>query len=193
MGYDYYSFQDLIDKRASIGRSYHQFFEDIKWSAGIYHLEAGSKDQQSPHDFDELYYVIEGKSKFMADSELAKVIPGSILWVKAKVDHRFYDIEQDLQVLVIFSKANSDNAPLVYFPKILDYGTLLNADHVNLSIVDSFQKSGFRILLGSQEIGLSIQGEEQQFLPGVLYFSDEAKEKEIRSIERLKILAITNR
>lgn len=42
---------------------------------------------------------------FQAGDEKANIKEGSILFVKAEVPHRFYEIEEDLQVLVFFAAA----------------------------------------------------------------------------------------
>jgi mannose-6-phosphate isomerase-like protein (cupin superfamily) len=76
-------------------------------SAGLYVLPAGAKDPQLPHHEDEMYYVISGRARFRAADEDRDVSAGSILFVAAEVEHRFYDIEQELSVLVFFAPAES--------------------------------------------------------------------------------------
>lgn len=60
--------------------------------------------KKSPHDTDEVYYVVSGTGKFKAGEEKVSIKAGSILFVKAKVAHRFYDIEEDMVLLVFFDK-----------------------------------------------------------------------------------------
>lgn len=72
-------------------------------SMGIYHLKAGDTDGQSPHTEDEVYYVISGRASFRAGSEERPVGPGTILFVEKLVDHRFFDIREDLTLLVLFA------------------------------------------------------------------------------------------
>ena len=71
---------------------------------GLYHLKAGDEDRQQPHDTDEVYYVIEGKAKFIADDQEILVSKGSVLFVKADVQHRFVEIEEDLVIIVFFDQ-----------------------------------------------------------------------------------------
>ncbi len=73
-------------------------------STGIYRLAAGSMDGQSPHRFDEIYYVIEGKGTLFAGDEELAMETGSVAFVEREVEHRFHDIEEDLVVLVFFAK-----------------------------------------------------------------------------------------
>lgn len=76
-------------------------------SAGLYVLPAGATDPQRPHHEDEMYYVIRGRACFRAADEEREVFAGSVIFVAAKVEHRFYDIEQELTVLVFFAPAES--------------------------------------------------------------------------------------
>ena len=46
--------KELLEKRARSERSYLQFLKVPTLSCGIYHLEKGSVDGQSPHDEDEV-------------------------------------------------------------------------------------------------------------------------------------------
>jgi mannose-6-phosphate isomerase-like protein (cupin superfamily) len=72
---------------------------------GLYRLKAGEEDRQQPHKEDEVYYIVSGRASFQAGEEQRKVGKGSLLFVEAKVGHRFFDIEEDLKVLVFFAPA----------------------------------------------------------------------------------------
>lgn len=72
---------------------------------GCYRLPAGSVDGQSPHEHDEIYHVLAGKAKLVAGGETRAVQAGDAVFVAARVPHHFVDIEADLDVLVMFSKA----------------------------------------------------------------------------------------
>jgi mannose-6-phosphate isomerase-like protein (cupin superfamily) len=72
-------------------------------SAGVYVLPAGGEDKQSPHREDEVYYVVRGRSRFRAGSEEQAVQTGSLLFVRAGVDHRFFDIEEELVIVVFWA------------------------------------------------------------------------------------------
>ena len=84
-----------------------------KLNVGVYVLAAGSTDDQTPHEEDEVYYAVRGRARFECDGETAGNValvhtvqpaysnPGSLLFVRAGIDHRFRDIEEEL-VLVVF-------------------------------------------------------------------------------------------
>jgi len=72
-------------------------------SCGLYYLPEGSKDMQTPHEEDEIYFVLEGRAHISLDEESREVVPGSLLYVKAAVEHNFFEIEEDMLLLVMFS------------------------------------------------------------------------------------------
>ena len=98
---------DIDRQRAAGGQFYREFLRVPAMSAGLYVLSAGSIDPQSPHHQDEMYYVIRGRGRFRAGGEDTEVSAGSVLFVAAEVEHKFYDIEEELSVLVFFAPAES--------------------------------------------------------------------------------------
>lgn len=74
-------------------------------SLGTYSLPVGAVDPQGPHTEDEVYVVVRGRARFVADSGEAEVGPGSVLYVPAGEAHRFVDVTEDLTVLVVFGPA----------------------------------------------------------------------------------------
>lgn len=99
---------DLKRQRQATRQSYLSFLEVPSLTSGLYVLPAGSVDTQSPHEFDEVYYVLTGKARFTVGAgEQAKeteVRGGAVLYVKAEEPHHFHDIDEDLEVLVFFSR-----------------------------------------------------------------------------------------
>lgn len=93
----------LVDANAESGKRYTEFLRVPAMSAGIYGLPAGSEDLQSPHEQDELYYVLSGRSKFVCDNTVIDAMPGSLIYVAKQAVHRFFDIEEDLRIIVIFA------------------------------------------------------------------------------------------
>ena len=98
----------LKARQAKGDHPYLEFFDNNTMSMGLYVLPAGSKDGQSPHDYDEVYVVSEGKAVLDVEGESFPASEGSVLFVKAHAKHHFHTIEEDLKVLVFFSKARPD-------------------------------------------------------------------------------------
>ena len=103
--FEAFAMDALREARKKAERSYLPFLDRTSLSCGLYHLAAGSKDGQSPHGQDEVYYVLNGMGQFTVGGETVKVKAGEVLFVAAGEEHRFHDIEQDLDLLVFFSKA----------------------------------------------------------------------------------------
>lgn len=100
-------FLELDDLRAEAeltDRTWTPFLDRPSLHCGIYRLRAGSEDGQSPHADDEVYVVLAGKARLSAGRDEQRVEAGSTVFVERGVPHRFHDIEEDLEVLVFFSR-----------------------------------------------------------------------------------------
>ena len=85
------------------GHGYVDFLASEKLSVGLSVWPAGSVDRQRPHEEDEVYYVIGGRGFIRVADEDRAVKAGSLVFVAAHVEHRFYDIEEELRVLVFWA------------------------------------------------------------------------------------------
>jgi len=95
--------EDLTaDQRAST-EPWLEFLRVPSLRAGLYVLAPGAWDHQSPHEEDEVYYVVAGRATFEAGAERQDVRGGSIIYVAAHQAHRFTNITEELRVLVFFS------------------------------------------------------------------------------------------
>ena len=103
----FFKIGEIDSERAKAGKLYREFLRVPAMSAGLYGLPVGATDPQRPHHEDEMYYVIRGRARFRAGDEDAEVSPGSVLFVVAEVEHRFYDITEELAILVLFAPAES--------------------------------------------------------------------------------------
>jgi mannose-6-phosphate isomerase-like protein (cupin superfamily) len=59
-------------------------------------------DPQTPHDRDEVYFVISGSGDFVAAGERTAFVPGDALFVAAGVAHRFENFTPDFATWVVF-------------------------------------------------------------------------------------------
>ncbi len=57
---------------------------------------------QSAHDEDEVYYVIQGRGRIRIEGAEPIVEPGMVLYVKAASEHTFFEIDEDMTLLVVF-------------------------------------------------------------------------------------------
>jgi mannose-6-phosphate isomerase-like protein (cupin superfamily) len=105
---EFFNIADTEERRRQSGKRYLEFLRVPALSAGVYVLPAGSADPQSPHKEDEMYYVVRGRARMRAGSEDQVVSEGSIIFVAAGNEHRFYEITEELMVLVFFAPAESE-------------------------------------------------------------------------------------
>lgn len=82
---------------------YLEFLNVPALNCGLYFLAAGSTDMQAPHDEDEVYLVLSGKARMRLGEEDRAVGPGSLLYVGASTEHSFFEIEEDMTLLVMFA------------------------------------------------------------------------------------------
>lgn len=97
----------LTAQQAAGSRPYLEFLRVPSMSAGLYVLAAGATDGQKPHNEDELYYIVRGCAMIRVADEDRPVGPGSLVFVAAKVEHRFHSIEEQLEILVFFAPAET--------------------------------------------------------------------------------------
>jgi mannose-6-phosphate isomerase-like protein (cupin superfamily) len=89
------------------GELYAEFLRADSMSAGLYVLEAGADDPQSPHDQDEIYHVVSGRARFASGGADREVGAGDVLFVPAREQHRFHAIAERLELLVVFAPAEA--------------------------------------------------------------------------------------
>lgn len=102
-----YNLSSLEVEHKLTGRPYLQFISENRLSVGLYKLKAAEDDLQTPHGEDEVYYVINGRARIRVGEENRDIGPGSIVFVAADVDHRFYDIKDDLEIIVFFAPSHT--------------------------------------------------------------------------------------
>ena len=103
----FFSARELEAQLTRSGKLYREFLRVPAMSAGIYVLSAGANDPQRQHHEDEMYYVLRGRARFRAADDDREISVGSVLFVAAEVEHWFYDIAEELAVLVFFAPAES--------------------------------------------------------------------------------------
>jgi len=95
----------IKQKLAGDSVQYQEFLRVPALSCGVYHLPVGAKDMQTPHDEDEVYFVLEGRATMKVGEEFKEVTPGTILYVQATETHSFFEIEEAMTLLVFFAAA----------------------------------------------------------------------------------------
>jgi mannose-6-phosphate isomerase-like protein (cupin superfamily) len=104
----FFHIDELSRQRAKESKPYLEFLRVPTMSAGVYVLAEGATDPQTPHRQDEMYYVVRGRARMQIGSDHAEVRPGSVIFVEADLEHRFYDIQEELEVVVFFAPAEQE-------------------------------------------------------------------------------------
>ena len=89
------------------GEVYLEFLRRDSLSCGLYVLEPGADDPQTPHQEDEVYVVLAGRARLTLAGRDQPVGPGSVVFVARTVPHRFAEVTERLSVLVLFAPAES--------------------------------------------------------------------------------------
>ena len=112
-----FSVPSIEAELAEAGKSWRQFLTRPSLSCGVYRLAAGATDKQSPHQLDEIYYVVSGRATLQVGDQNHDSEPGSVLFVPAGASHRFVDIEEDLTTLVFFSAVRPTRGGMAAGPR----------------------------------------------------------------------------
>ncbi len=59
-------------------------------------------DRQQPHNQGELYIIISGEAEFLREYETSKCRQGDVIFVPAKMEHKFMNFSEDFATWVIF-------------------------------------------------------------------------------------------
>lgn len=109
---DHFAIRELV---ARLAADRHDFTEIFRAPSGSLSLTiarwpAGSIDEQQPHAEDEVYHVTAGRALLTVGGDRFFVQPGSVAFVAAGVEHRFSEISEDLETLVLWSPARHSRA-----------------------------------------------------------------------------------
>jgi len=98
-----YQVDELLARKRGMTSPYLEFLRVPTLSCGLYTLKAGAKDLQGPHDEDEVYLVLSGRGRLRVNGAEQAVERGTLLFVRATSEHSFFEIEEDMTLLVFFA------------------------------------------------------------------------------------------
>jgi mannose-6-phosphate isomerase-like protein (cupin superfamily) len=106
-----FTLSEALERQRAGGRPWIELLAVPDLSVGLYVLAADAVDEQQPHTEDEVYVVLGGRGRFTAGDETRRCGPGDVIFVPARVPHRFHDIVEELRVVVVFGPAEGSRAP----------------------------------------------------------------------------------
>jgi len=86
---------------------FHTFINRDSLAAGILRLEPGEEDTQTPHDSDEIYYVIRGDGFLNIGGKDYSISGGKVYFVAKNIEHKFHGNKNELVVLYFFGGPDS--------------------------------------------------------------------------------------
>jgi mannose-6-phosphate isomerase-like protein (cupin superfamily) len=96
----------VAQRRAEENGGYEIVHESPGVEVGVYVLVASEPDRKQPHEWDEIYVVLEGTGVLDVEGELVQLEVGGAVFVRAGAEHRFSAYER-LAVLVLFDKSQT--------------------------------------------------------------------------------------
>jgi mannose-6-phosphate isomerase-like protein (cupin superfamily) len=98
-----FGLDQLQQKYAAAQSPYNEFLRRRGMSVGLYNLPVGAEDKQTPHMADEVYFVVAGRGRLRVVDEEIEVKAGDVVSVDHGEDHQFFDVTEDLQMIVVFA------------------------------------------------------------------------------------------
>lgn len=96
----------VAERLAAGNGGYEVVHESQGVEVGVYVLVAPEPDRQQPHEWDEIYVVLEGTGVLTVEGEEISLTDGGAVFVRAGAEHRFSAYEH-LSVLVLFDKSQT--------------------------------------------------------------------------------------
>ncbi|MGQ0771773.1 MAG: cupin domain-containing protein [Nitrososphaerota archaeon] len=96
-----------IDEIKNSKGYFHTFLNRENIAMGVLVLTPGQDDTQTPHDTDEMYYVIRGDGYLTINNKDYAVSEGMAYYVQKDVPHKFFGNKKELIVLYFFSGPDS--------------------------------------------------------------------------------------
>jgi mannose-6-phosphate isomerase-like protein (cupin superfamily) len=98
--------RQVAERLAAGDGGYEVVHESPGVEVGVYVLVAPEPDRQQPHEWDEIYVVLEGTGLLDVEGEAISLTEGGAIFVRAGTEHRFSAYER-LAVLVLFDKSQT--------------------------------------------------------------------------------------
>ncbi len=99
--------KQYIDEIRKNDNYFRTFINRETLAAGVVVLQPGEEDTQSPHDFDEVYYVVKGDGFLKINKKDYPISEGKMYFVQKDVAHYFFGNTKELIVLYFFGGPDS--------------------------------------------------------------------------------------
>ena len=98
---------EYIENLKNSNEYFHTFINRDSLAAGVLVLQPGEEDTQSPHDSDEVYYILKGDGFLKINKKDYPVSAGKVFFVQKDIEHYFFGNTKELVVLYFFGGPDS--------------------------------------------------------------------------------------
>jgi len=102
-----YDLDTYLEKINNNNSYFQTFINKDSLAAGVLVLKPGEEDTQTPHDSDEVYYIISGDGFLKIKDKDYKVSKDKLFFVAKDVEHFFHGNTKELKVLYFFGGPDS--------------------------------------------------------------------------------------
>lgn len=102
-----FDINEYLKNTPKSGSYYHTFINRNNLAAGVLRLQPGEKDTQTPHDTDEIYYIVKGDGFLNISGKDYKILEAKAYFVGKNIEHKFHDNKKELVVLYFFGGPDS--------------------------------------------------------------------------------------
>ncbi|MFB5621184.1 MAG: cupin domain-containing protein [Nitrosopumilus sp.] len=102
-----YDLATYLEKIKNNNSYFDTFINKDSLAAGILFLKPGEEDTQTPHDSDEVYFIISGDGYLKIKNKDYKVSKDKLFFVAKDVEHFFHGNTKELKVLYFFGGPDS--------------------------------------------------------------------------------------
>ncbi len=96
-----------IDEIRKNENYFHTFINRDTLAVGVLVLQSGEEDTQTPHNSDEVYYIVKGDGFLKINKKNYPVSEGKVFFVQKDIEHYFFGNKKDLIVLYFFGGPDS--------------------------------------------------------------------------------------
>jgi len=102
-----YDLDTYLEKIKNNNSYFQTFINKDSLAAGVLVLKPGEDDTQTPHDSDEVYFVISGNGFLKIRDKDYKVTKNKLFFVAKDMEHCFHGNTKELKVLYFFGGPDS--------------------------------------------------------------------------------------
>ncbi|AFS83093.1 cupin domain-containing protein [Candidatus Nitrosopumilus sediminis] len=102
-----YDLDTYLEKIKNNNSYFDTFINKDSLATGILFLKPGEEDTQTPHDSDEVYFIISGDGYLKIKNKDYKVSKDKLFFVAKDVEHFFHGNTKELKVLYFFGGHDS--------------------------------------------------------------------------------------